>query len=74
MKVFKVVRNKEGGSKYEVGHLIDGVEFDDGTVVIRWRSDIGSTAIYKCWDDFYKIHIGDHQEYNAELIWKRVKL
>lgn len=72
MRVFSVIRNKEDGTKYEQGHLIDGVVFDDETVVIRWRSETPSTAIYQCWSDFYKLHIESHPDYNSEIIWRKI--
>lgn len=73
MRAFSVIRKKKNGTYYEVGHLIDGVEFEDGTVVIRWRSKMGSTAIYKNLNDFSTIHIEDHPEYNSELIWRKIE-
>ncbi|KKM94418.1 hypothetical protein LCGC14_1198390 [marine sediment metagenome] len=69
MRVFKVIRNKEDGTKYEKGHLIDGIEFDDGTVVIKWRSNRSSVAIYQNYNDFYELHIGAHPEYNSKVVF-----
>lgn len=28
------------------GRVAEGIQFGDGTVVLRWRSDVASTAVY----------------------------
>jgi len=68
MDKFEVIRNKKNGTKYEIGKLIEGVIFSDGTVVIHWLSDISSISIFKNFDEFDKIH-GDqgHPEYNTKI-------
>ena len=70
IRTFKVIRNKPDGTEYEVGHLLDGVVFEDGTCVIRWRSEVRSTSIFKSFDEFNKIHGEEgHPEYNSQIIW-----
>ncbi|MDD9900561.1 MAG: hypothetical protein OXT65_06245 [Alphaproteobacteria bacterium] len=46
----------------------EGVQFSDGTVVIRWRTSSVSTSVWNCLDDFIAIH-GHVGEYNTELHW-----
>lgn len=38
------------------GHIVDGVQFPDGTVALRWRTNRRSTAIYASMDDVEAIH------------------
>jgi hypothetical protein len=38
------------------GVIADGVEFSDGTAVLRWRTKHSSTAIYASMDDLLAIH------------------
>jgi len=60
MKVFRVDRKYDESDVSGIGHVIDGVIFDDGTVVIRWRTDMASTVIYRNFEEFKKIHIDSH--------------
>ena len=62
MKIFRVDRKADESGVSGAGHVIDGVIFDDGTVIIRWRTDMASTAIYKNYAEFYKIHIESHPQ------------
>lgn len=55
-KRFRVIRQKDFSGVSGVGHVADGVRFDDGTVVIRWRGKIASTEVFKCMFDFQEIH------------------
>ena len=45
----------------------EGVEFSDGTVVLRWFTMSGSTAVWPCLDDVMKIH--GHPEYGTVIEW-----
>lgn len=38
------------------GHVADGVQFEDGTAVIRWRTELRSTAIYDSVEELEIIH------------------
>lgn len=47
---------------------IEGVEFSDGTVVIRWMvKDRQSHAIWENFDTFNAVH--GHPEYGTRLVW-----
>lgn len=59
MRRFKVVREKDVTGVSGVGVVADGVEFDDGAVVIRWRGDHKSTVIWDCLNDALMVH-GHH--------------
>jgi len=60
MKYFKVSRLFDESGVSGIGHVIDGVIFDDGTTVIKWLTESSSIAIYKSFEDFKKIHIDSH--------------
>ena len=38
------------------GVVAEGVVFSDGTAVLRWRTDLHSTAIYDTVDDLMAVH------------------
>ena len=44
----------------------EGVEFTDGTVVVRWLTEFRSHSVWTCLADLEKIH--GHPEYGT--IWK----
>ena len=60
MKYFKIIRKFDETNVSGVGHVIDGIIFSDGTVVIQWLTDRSSIAIYKSFEDFKAIHIDSH--------------
>lgn len=60
MTNFKVYRKFDKNGKSGIGHVIDGVIFDNGKVVISWVSEIRSIVVFDSWDDFVKIHIANH--------------
>jgi hypothetical protein len=38
------------------GLVTDGIEFDDGTVVMSWNTDTTSVSIYRSMEDVITIH------------------
>lgn len=38
------------------GQIADGVEFDDGTCILRWNTAHRSTGVYACHADMMQIH------------------
>ena len=60
MKTFDVVRKYDESGVSGTGKVIEGVIFSDGTVVIRWTTDVASIAIYKNFQEFKAIHIDSH--------------
>ena len=45
----------------------EGVQFNDGSVAIRWRTPIRSTSVWTCMNDMLKVH--GHPEYGSEIVW-----
>jgi hypothetical protein len=73
MRVFSVIRNKKDGTNFEKGHIIDGIIFDDDETVIRWKTDLKSTSIFRNFEHFSRIHGSKgHPEYNSEIIYYKL--
>lgn len=45
----------------------EGVQFSDGTICVRWRTEWRSHSVWACWEDFWHVH--GHPEYGTEIIW-----
>ncbi|MEV0112809.1 hypothetical protein AB0H77_06070 [Streptomyces sp. NPDC050844] len=72
---FTLVRDIDETGVSGVGVIVEGLEFTDGTVALRWLTDTTSTAIYASTADVETIHghggktriewIDDHPEPSA---------
>ncbi|MEE9215677.1 MAG: hypothetical protein V3U54_13055 [Thermodesulfobacteriota bacterium] len=60
IKLFTVIRQADESGHSGIGHIITGIIFEDGQVVIRWNTPTASTAIYRNFEEFHKLHIGQH--------------
>lgn len=49
---------------------LEGVVFTDGTVCVRWLTDLRSHSIWPNFETFEKVH--GHPEYESELVWHDV--
>jgi hypothetical protein len=56
MKRFHLVRNEDETGISGTGVVTDGIEFDDGSVVMKWNTDTTSLALYKSMEDVITIH------------------
>lgn len=56
MRRFFLQRDVDETGISGTGVVAQGVEFDDGTVALRWLSEFTSTAIYARMKDVEKIH------------------
>lgn len=70
-KVFCMVRNEDESGFSGTGVVLHGVVFPDGKCVICWKTKKGvdSVSIFDSFDEFYKIHIGQHPDNKTELYW-----
>lgn len=58
-RAFRLMRDVDVTGVSVDGHVADGVQFPDGTVVIRWLGDYSSTVV---WDDLAKaMHVHGHR-------------
>lgn len=53
---FYVLRRSDVSGVSGTGRVADGVEFTDGTVVLRWLSRFASTAVYDSVETLKSIH------------------
>lgn len=58
--VFELHRVEDDSGISGTGHVLDGVVFPDGTTVVRWRGKYRSTAMFKNYRNFEKIHMAYH--------------
>lgn len=75
-RLFSLIRHIDESGISGTGHVLDGVIFHTGQVVICWRSDLNalqpgysSIAIYPSWEAFLHVHIHPHPEGAMEIKW-----
>jgi hypothetical protein len=56
MRRFYLKRTEDVSGTSGTGRVADGVEFKDGTCVIRWNTAKSSTAMYNSIEDLVDIH------------------
>lgn len=56
MRIFDLVRNEDESGISGTGYIAEGVEFSDGTCVMRWLTNTASTALYANVNELVKIH------------------
>lgn len=66
MKTFKLQRDVDVSGVSGVGTVAEGVQFSDGTCVIRWLSEHKSTVVWNSVDDVLTIH-GHHGA--TQIVW-----
>jgi len=47
----------------------EGVQFTDGTVVVRWLTPSRSHSIWDSMETLKKVHIYAHPDYGTKIIW-----
>lgn len=68
MRCFHLDRRHDSTGVSGTGIVAEGVQFADGTVVLRWTAVVTSTVIYNSIDDVEKIH--GHGG-NTLIVWGR---
>jgi len=63
---FELHRREDETGISGTGHIADGVEFEDGTCALRWRTEHRSTAIYPSFKDLLAIHGHDGK---TKAVW-----
>jgi len=56
VRLFNLVRSEDKSGVSGTGVVAEGVEFSDGSCVMRWLSDKTSTAIYASVERLISIH------------------
>lgn len=58
--IFELWREDDFSGISGTGHVLDGVVFSDGTTVVRWRGKTPSTATFKSYKHFQRVHMKYH--------------
>ena len=56
MRRFRLVRDQDVSGVSGTGHVADGVQFEDGTVVTRWRATIAQTCVWTSIEHVEAVH------------------
>ena len=56
MRTFALIRDVDETGVSGTGCVADGVVFEDGTTVLRWRGERQSTVVFDSVDDAIGIH------------------
>ena len=56
MKLFHFERTEDASGVSGIGKVAEGVVFDDGTVVLRWLTEVKSTVIFESIEDVESVH------------------
>jgi hypothetical protein len=56
MRTFELIRDEDVTGVSGTGVVADGVVFDDGITVLRWRGERRSTVVWASVDDAVAIH------------------
>jgi hypothetical protein len=67
MRTFTLERSEDVSGVSGIGTVADGVEFDDGVTVIRWRGDDRSTVVWDSVDAAERIHGHDGR---TRIVWQ----
>ena len=70
MKLFEMVRINDESGVSGTGKVLEGVVFNNGTVVASWTtSGPNSVCIYDNFQDFEAIHITPHPTNETKITW-----
>jgi hypothetical protein len=73
MRRFKLFRTRDVTGVSGIGHVAEGVEFTDGTVVMKWHANDrpGSIVHYASIEHLINIHDhkGTEHENTTEVVW-----
>lgn len=56
MRRFSLVRTEDFSGVSGTGNVAEGVEFSNGSAVLRWKTEYSSTCIYQSIADVIRIH------------------
>lgn len=73
MKTFIMIRKGDESGVSGIGHVLDGVEFENGQVVVSWLTGYNSIGVYPSFEEFRKIHIDSHPTNETSIEWRKIK-
>lgn len=68
-QLFSMHRGNDESGVSGIGHVLDGVVFHNGKVVVCWRTAQSSVAIYDSFEAFHALHIASHPTNETRLTW-----
>lgn len=69
MRKFNMYRTNDETGVSGTGCIIEGAEFTDGTIVVKWLNSLSSIGIYKNLDEFLRIHVVSHPSNGTRIIF-----
>lgn len=77
MKIFRLYRENPPEDYRKGGYAnapeevqLEGCIFEDGTVAVRWLTELRSHSIWDSFETFEKVH--GHPEYKSRIEWLEV--
>lgn len=73
MKRFVLFRKVDESGISGPGEVLDGVVFDDGSTVVKWRISrsfghgVSNIAIFDRFEDFLTVHVESHESSSNEV-------
>lgn len=69
MKTFTLRRSHDETGVSGTGVVLEGVQFTDGHIAVRWRGEITSTSFWESLNKFLEIHVASHPRNRSVLQW-----
>lgn len=73
-KKFVMIRVNDIGGVSGTGHVLDGIQFSNGKVVVMWLGksavQASSIAIWDSFEDFMSVHVTSHPQNETKIIWE----
>ena len=66
MRRFVLIRKEDVSGVSGVGQVVEGIQFSNGEVSLRWTTALSSLGIYNCIETVMKIHSHDGR---MEIRW-----
>jgi hypothetical protein len=67
VRTFVLHRKRDVSGISGIGRVAEGVQFSDGTVVLRWLTDKASTVVWDSLEDAMAVHGHDG---NTKVVWE----
>jgi hypothetical protein len=69
MRSFTLERGNDESGVSGTGIVLEGVEFSDGKVVVRWLGEHCSTVVWDSFEEFWHIHVASHPSNQSYVLW-----
>ena len=70
MRRFTLDRGHDESGVSGTGIVVEGVEFSDGKVVVRWLGEHCSTVVWDNFEEFWLIHVASHPSNQSRILWE----